>query len=126
MKLLLSFNNIKALKLSISVCFDVLSYECFDLIVIDRISTQASKIQIFDLNWPLFSYLLTVIMSFLYLITFFDITISTSNITTIFEKFLQTIQFYVNKNASYILVIIREPSRIPKCLGNVPKIDTMI
>ena len=50
MKFLLSFNNIKALKLSISVCFDVLSSEYFDLIVIDRISTQANKIQIFDLN----------------------------------------------------------------------------
>ena len=32
--------------------------------------------------------------------------------TTIFEKFLQTIIFYVNKNASYILVTICEPSRI--------------
>ena len=73
MKFLLRFINIKALKLSISVCFDVLISECFDLIVIDRISTQASKIQIFDLNWQLFSYLLTVIMSFLYLITFFRV-----------------------------------------------------
>ena len=33
--------------------------------------------------------------------------------TTIFEKILQTIIFYVNKNASYILVTICEPSRIP-------------
>ena len=37
----------------------------------DRISTEATKIQIFDLNWHLFLYWLTVIMSFLYLITFF-------------------------------------------------------
>ena len=35
------------------------------------------------------------------------------HITTIFEKILQTILFYVNKNASYILVTICEPSRIP-------------
>ena len=46
----LPHSTTKALKLSISVCFDVLSSECFGLIVIDRISTQASKIQIFDLN----------------------------------------------------------------------------
>ena len=37
-----------------------------------RISTQATKIQIFDLYWQLFPYLLTVIMSFLYLITSFS------------------------------------------------------
>ena len=36
------------------------------------------------------------------------------HITTIFEKFLQTVLFYVNKNASYTLVTIWEPSRIPK------------
>ena len=38
------------------------------------------------------------------------------HITTIFENFLQTILFYVNKNASYILVTICEPSRIPSVL----------
>ena len=37
----------------------------------------------------------------------------TPHIATIFEKILQTIIFYVNKNASYILVTICEPSRIP-------------
>ena len=37
----------------------------------------------------------------------------TPHITSIFEKNLQTILFYVNKNASYILVTICEPSRIP-------------
>ena len=94
MKFLLSFNNIKALKLSISVCFDVLSSECFDLIVIDRISTQASKIQIFDLNWQLFSYLLTVIMSFLYLITFFSLNIM--KFVTLNFNDLQS-HFYVGK-----------------------------
>ena len=37
----------------------------------------------------------------------------TPHITTIFENFLQTILFYVNKSACYILVTICEPCRIP-------------
>ena len=36
------------------------------------ILTQAIKLQMFDLNWQFFSYLLTVILSFLYLITYFS------------------------------------------------------
>ena len=38
----------------------------------------------------------------------------TPHIATIFEKILQTILFYVNKDACYILVMICEPSRIPR------------
>ena len=41
MKFLLSFNNIKALTLSILVCFDVLSSECFDLIVTRKVPMLA-------------------------------------------------------------------------------------
>ena len=37
----------------------------------------------------------------------------TPHITTIVEKILQTILFYVNKSACYILVTICEPCRIP-------------
>ena len=37
----------------------------------------------------------------------------TPHITTIFENFLQTILFYVNKSACYILVTTCEPCRIP-------------
>ena len=58
------------LKLSIWVCLDFAETQN-SLILMARISTQATKIQIFDLNWQLFPCLLTVIMSFLYLITFF-------------------------------------------------------